>query len=416
MKLNDLRLGLRLAAGFGLVLALVPVIAGLGWWRLQATQVELAAVTAIKDRALAAAQWKGLTHLNVSRTLAIAKSGGHKDVQAYFEPLMKQTTAQISELQRPLEAGATAPDEQALMADIAARRKLYLSTRSAIFGLLDIDDPGAKEALESRLMPSALAYITSISSYQVWQQKQAEAAVVVMNQRIDQAQGITGALLVLCLGLGIGCAWTITRSVTLPLARAAAAARTMAGGDLSQTIASEGRDEVGDLLEALEAHAGLAARRDRRTASFGAVDPQCQQRSRWRQPGPVQPHGAGGSEPAADRVVDGAADRHRAPERRVGAHRQPAGLASAAVAAQRGGEVVSQVVATMERDQQPLEPHRRHHRRDRRHRLPDQHPGAERRGRGRTRRRAGPRLRGGGQRGAQPGAALAPRPRARSRR
>jgi hypothetical protein len=45
----------------------------------------------------------------------------------------------------------------------------------------------------------------------------------------------------------------------------------------------------------------------------------------------------------------------------------------------------------------------RHHRRDRRHRLPDQHPGAQRRRGSRARRRAGPRLCRGGQRGAQPG-------------
>ena len=49
---------------------------------------------------------------------------------------------------------------------------------------------------------------------------------------------------------------------------------------------------------------------------------------------------------------------------------------------------------------------RRHHRRHRRHRLPDQHPGAERGGGSGARRRAGPRLRGGGRRSAQPGAAL----------
>jgi methyl-accepting chemotaxis protein len=347
MKLNDLRLGLRLAVGFGLVLALVPVIAGLGWWRMRATQVELAAVTAIEDRAVAAAQWKGLTHLNVSRTLAIAKSGGHKDVQAYFEPLMKETTAQISELQRPLEAGATAPEEQALIADIAARRKLYLSTRSAIFGLLDIDDPGAKEALESRLMPSALAYITSISSYQVWQQKQAEAAVVVMNQRIDQAQGITGALLLLCLGLGIGCAWTITRSVTLPLARAAAAARTMAGGDLSQTIASEGRDEVGDLLEALKhmqaslhgvigglRHSALSIRNASSEVAGGSQDLS----SRTEQAAASLQQTASSMDQLASNVRQNAESARTANQL----------VANAAVAATRGGEVVSQVVATME--------------------------------------------------------------------
>ena len=59
------------------------------------------------------------------------------------------------------------------------------------------------------------------------------------------------------------------------------------------------------------------------------------------------------------------------------------------------------------RDQRQLvEQDRRHHRRDRRHRVPDQYPGAERGGGSGARRRAGPRLRGGRHRGAQPGAAL----------
>ncbi len=53
-----------------------------------------------------------------------------------------------------------------------------------------------------------------------------------------------------------------------------------------------------------------------------------------------------------------------------------------------------------------LAPHGRHHHDHRRHRLPDQHPGPQRRGGSRARRRAGPRLRRGRQRGARPGAAL----------
>ena len=53
-------------------------------------------------------------------------------------------------------------------------------------------------------------------------------------------------------------------------------------------------------------------------------------------------------------------------------------------------------------NQRCLQEDRRHHRRHRRDRLPDQPAGAERRGRSRARRRAGPRLRRRGHRGAQP--------------
>jgi hypothetical protein len=77
--------------------------------------------------------------------------------------------------------------------------------------------------------------------------------------------------------------------------------------------------------------------------------------------------------------------------------------ASASSVAQRGGQVVGQVVDTMNAIQGSSAQDRRHHRHHRRHRLPDQHPGAQRRGGSRAGRRGRPRLCRGGQRGAQPG-------------
>jgi len=347
MKLNDLRIGSRLALGFTLVLLLVPLIAGIGWWRLQATQAEVEAVKLTEDRALAAAHWKGLTHLNVTRTLAIAKSGGHKDVRDYFEPLMKQTSADISALQKPLEEGATAEEEKALIEEIAAKRKLYLSTRNAIFGLLDIDDPGAKEALESKLMPIALSYVASISRFQEWQEKQAEAALVAIDQRVDQAQLITAALSLLCLAIGAFCAWVITHSVTEPLARAAAAARTMADGDLSQPIRADGRDEVAELLKGLvhmqrSLHGVIEGLRQSalsiRTSSSEVAGGSQDLSSRTEQTAASLQQTASSMEQLSSNVRQNAESARTANQL----------VASAADAATRGGEVVSQVVATME--------------------------------------------------------------------
>ena len=82
----------------------------------------------------------------------------------------------------------------------------------------------------------------------------------------------------------------------------------------------------------------------------------------------------------------------------------------------QGGEVVGQVVDTMKGINDSSAQDRRHHRRDRRHRLPDQHPGAERRGGSGARRRAGPRLRGGGQPRCAAWRSAAPRRPRRSRR
>ena len=66
-------------------------------------------------------------------------------------------------------------------------------------------------------------------------------------------------------------------------------------------------------------------------------------------------------------------------------------------------------------DRQELQEDRRHHRRDRVDRVPDQHPRAERRGGSGARRRAGPRLRGGGRRRCAASRSAAPRRPRRSR-
>ncbi len=113
---------------------------------------------------------------------------------------------------------------------------------------------------------------------------------------------------------------------------------------------------------------------------------------------------AAGQRAAADRRHDGRAGHHGAQQRRQRQAGQPAGAGrvGGGGAGRRGGRQGGHHHAGHQR-QQPQD--RRHHQRHRRHRLPDQHPGAERGGRSRPRRRAGPRLRGGGLRGAQPGAA-----------
>ncbi len=74
--------------------------------------------------------------------------------------------------------------------------------------------------------------------------------------------------------------------------------------------------------------------------------------------------------------------------------------------ADRGGAVVAQAVSAMARIEEILAQDLRHHQRDRRDRPPDQPVGAQCGGGSGARRRGGPRLRGRGLGGAQPGPAL----------
>ena len=107
MNLNNLKIGTRLALGFGLVLALLLAIVSISFVRLVQTRAEMDAMMAMEKRAALADQWHNKTQLNISRTVAIAKAAGQPDIETYFAPQIKATSAEISEIQKQLEASAT---------------------------------------------------------------------------------------------------------------------------------------------------------------------------------------------------------------------------------------------------------------------------------------------------------------------
>lgn len=251
MRLNDLKLGARLGLGFGLVLLLAALISLVGWLRLGSTLDGIERTHDATERANSAQRWEALTLLNVNRTLAIAKSGGHADVKAHYAPLIKATSAEISELQKGLEAAISDDAERAQFQEIADHRKAYIASRDNIFGLLDLEDPGAKEALNGQLMPAAERYLAAIHAFQVHQREVAEATNQAITAAAQQARLIMMVLGAACLLTGAIFAWRITCSVTRPLSAAAQATRIIASGDLTQKVEAHGHDEVADMVGSL---------------------------------------------------------------------------------------------------------------------------------------------------------------------
>ncbi len=166
-------------------------------------------------------------------------------------------------------------------------------------------------------------------------------------------------------------------------------------------IEADGRDETGQLLGALS----------RMNRDLGSIVGQVREsadaiagrlgRDRQRQPRPEPAHRGAGQQPGADGCLDGAVDGHRqeqcrdgTPRRRTGQRRRRGRLGGGPGGADDGRHLGQRA--------QDL----RHHRRDRRHRLPDQHPRAEcGPWRARAGGRTGARLRGRRRRGAHAGPA-----------
>ncbi|MDB5848579.1 MAG: hypothetical protein JWP29_2331 [Rhodoferax sp.] len=249
MKLSDLRVGLRMGLGFGLLLSLVlgmgifsvnrvnTVHAGVvdlaeNW--LPSTQ-QLAAMnealnqmrraelqlllggTPTEDRARIDAQWLVMPKLLVTYD-ATVEPGAERQLFNSFNT----TVAAYKTTQATLLALLRDGKQEAALAFLRGdSRKSFRATTETMGQLIQLNDAGAERA--------HAAAETSHRSV-IW--------------------GIW-VIVSLALLLGIAVAWVLTRSLTEPLAHAARNADRIAGGDLSEPLASDRRDELGDLLRSL---------------------------------------------------------------------------------------------------------------------------------------------------------------------
>ena len=180
----------------------------------------------------------------------------------------------------------------------------------------------------------------------------------------------------------------------------------LAHGDLTERISADYQGSFGELkTNANETVEQLAEIVTEIQAATGG-DIERGRRDQRRRRGPRAAHRAAGLQPRGDRGLDGADGGDRQAERRRTRSRPTSSSTSANQIAERGGAVVGDAVDAMSRIEESLAEDRRHHRRDRRDRLPDQPAGAQRRGRGGARRRGRQGLRGGRRRGAHARPAL----------
>ena len=157
---------------------------------------------------------------------------------------------------------------------------------------------------------------------------------------------ITSAVVVLTLLAGVLLAWGVTQSVARPVGEATRLARRIQEGDLSTPIEPKGRDEVAELLQALQgmqqALARVVGAVRRNAESVATASTQIAQGNQDLS-GRTEQQAAGLEQAAASMEELGATVRQNADSARQGNQ-----LAQgASEVAQRGGAVVAEVVDTM---------------------------------------------------------------------
>ncbi|MFT7773662.1 methyl-accepting chemotaxis protein [Roseateles sp.] len=345
-----LSIGRRLAAGFGLVLVLAGCVIALASWRLASTA---AATRQMMDEPLAKerliSDWSRNINSGVRRTMAIAKSSDTSLV-ALFKEDQDQSTKSSGEMQEKLRTLIRSPEEQALFDAVGEARKVYIASRDSIVKLKkDGQAEAADKELTEVFVPGSKVYLARMQEFLDHQRKSIDQTAA----GIDAANG-NGRLLLMgfglaMLGLGVAAAWNITRSITVPLAAANELAERVADGNLmrsGQGMAARS-DEIGQLQTTL--------RRMRETLSqtIGSI------RDSAESIGTASSQIASGNQDLSARTEKAASSLEQtasAMEELTGTVHQSAASAgqanqlaeSAASVAHRGGEVVAQVVQTMD--------------------------------------------------------------------
>jgi methyl-accepting chemotaxis protein len=247
-----LKIGQRLYLGFAAVLVLLASITTLAWNGLNASQAATERISEMEGRAADAEAWKMNTELNINRLLAVAKSRNDPAVDAYFKPLIASTTVRINEVQKQLEAEVSSERGKALLTEIAGKHAAYIAARKDYFDTLKTGDTaGADQIIDKGLMPAADAYSDKQQELLDFQQSLVDAAVKASDTTVKSQIAMVIGLAVAAIALAMVLAWRITRSVTQPLAEAVAISQDIAQGNLTRDIQTSRADELGDLLRAL---------------------------------------------------------------------------------------------------------------------------------------------------------------------
>ncbi|MES2127763.1 MAG: methyl-accepting chemotaxis protein [Pseudomonadota bacterium] len=348
MRLSDWSIGTRLAGGFGLLMIMAGAMAGAGVWRLHsagALSERMAGDASVKERL--AGEWESAVGNSAARVIALAFRDNHTESEDEARRAL-EVRQRNNEIQAQLGKLLASPAERALLAQAADTRKVYAGTRDQVFALVKAgDSAGAHRLVEQHYVPQFQAYIDAVHRIGRHEEGIITALRQEMRDNNDSGQAILLALGALAVLFGAALAYVIGHSITAPLRRALVVAQAVAAGELGSRIDASGRDEAGRLLAALrDMDASLARIVGQVRASTDTITTAAAEIASGNM------DLSGRTEEQAGALEETAASMEEltstVQQNSENALRASTLAGAAAQVAREGGDVVQQVVATME--------------------------------------------------------------------
>jgi methyl-accepting chemotaxis protein len=249
--LQNLRIGLRVSLVIGVILVVMLLMVGVGYWRLQAladtTQV---LGTLDSEKMKLALEWRQTTEMNWIRTQAILRDT-NPQASKVWKPDMDQTSARVDAIRKRLIELLQSDEGRALLAKIDSTREAYRVPRADLLKRRAAGED-VQDALNKTLKPLADVYLESIAQMDKSQADAFDSSLDVAEKKAETGrQVLLGAgLVALLVGGWLG--YLLSGSILNPIRIATRHAQHIAAGDLTEEIHSTGKDEAADMLRALQ--------------------------------------------------------------------------------------------------------------------------------------------------------------------
>lgn len=253
----NIKIGLRLAAGFGAVLVLMAALTLVGLNGMATVEERLNEITSdnmvklkyINDMSEAVHIVTRITRTIILQDDKEAVAAETKKLATYREKYNEAWTA--------LEKTSASEKGKAIRAKI---KELAAEARAATDKVLELahaeKDAEATKLLMSSAAPAAQKWQDALDENAALQEENTKNDVAAAQAAYESARKLMLTLAAIAIALGALIAWFLTMSVTKPLAIAVNTANKLAQGDLTVRIDNPSKDETGQVLSAMQSMIG----------------------------------------------------------------------------------------------------------------------------------------------------------------
>ncbi|MDX9995262.1 MAG: methyl-accepting chemotaxis protein [Rhodocyclaceae bacterium] len=250
---KNLKIGIRLGIGFGIVLILLSVISGLAYQRLSDLNKEISDL--VKDKFVKTVQANDIIDAinaigRIQRNAALSRT--EEELNLQLDRVVEQRK-KIGDSLEKLTATIRSEEGKAILGRMLASRQAYVPLQEKFDQLMRAGkrDEGST-LLMGDLRREFNAYLKNVNDLIVFQTNLMNKTGEEADKAAAAAQQLILLMAIASLLIAVGFAYWVTRSITRPLAESVEVANSLANGDLTVKIDVDSKDETGQLKQAMQ--------------------------------------------------------------------------------------------------------------------------------------------------------------------